>query len=146
MRMLAPVVAAVLASCSAAEPQTPPIASAGAPNPQAQAAALREVGFNNKPTDPSPRQNFLADKTNDSAAKERRIDSGTRLETVDLWVDPTDSSSNRQLAAYFLRAGEWMLVQYEFVSLNSRHYKFQRMIGVDAQRLPELDPLLRKKN
>jgi hypothetical protein len=133
---------ALLASCVAAPESGPPggstIGSASAPSVTEQAALLREQArqqsnASSGTSAPAP-----------SASPDVPVDRNRKLETVDVFTDLKDPSTQKQLVSFLMKPDEWMVVRVDMPSATTRWWRFQRVARTDGRSMPDVDPLRRR--
>jgi hypothetical protein len=128
MRRLLPLGLVIAAACArgSSRDATPPIASAGGPQPTALAAEIQ------------------ADQAIDQQVRTvlgPPVDASKKLEVVEVDVELKTPSSQRNLVPYLIRPEVWTLVKVELLGPTRRLYRFQRVAAADGTPLPDIDPL-----
>ncbi len=131
MRILTVALAASLAACSAPKQAAAPKPISGVTDPDALnpngARSAEPVRSTDTPAEPR-------------ATKPLNIDTGKKLQVVDVYVDMRDPQGMRKLVPYLLRSEEWMILKVEYTTATTRHYRFQRVTST-GESVPMPDPL-----
>ena len=64
---------------------------------------------------------------------------------ADVYVDMTNPTGQRALAAYFSKPQVWMIDKFEMLTDTLRHFRFRKVAGQNSQPLPDVDPLLQNQ-
>ena len=68
-----------------------------------------------------------------------------RFVYADVYVDMTNPTGQRALAAYFSKPEVWTIEKFEMLTDTLRHFRFRKLAGQNGQPLPDVDPLLQNQ-